>query len=249
MLISPFFLFSKRNKRDLFKLPTKTILLMIIIGIILAAHFAFWISSLRFTSVASSVLLVTAHPIFVTPFAHYYFKEKIKIKTIIGIFLSLTGVVVLVLGNYGLGSLSIDSFEGNILALLGGITAGLYIIGGRKIRKNVSLTNYAFIVYLTGAGVLFFLCLFTQSNLLNINLKDYQILILLALISGIFGHTFYNWTLKHLRTSIASVALLGEPLGSMILAYLIPWIQQTPSKYTIIGGIIILTGIYITAKE
>jgi drug/metabolite transporter (DMT)-like permease len=55
--------------------------------------------------------------------------------------------------------------------------------------------------------------------------------------------------LEHVRASLASVALLGEPLGSTLLAYIIPWINQTPSQYTIIGGGIILVGIYLTAKN
>jgi drug/metabolite transporter (DMT)-like permease len=71
----------------------------------------------------------------------------------------------------------------------------------------------------------------------------------MAIISGIFGHTLYNWLLKYIKTSIISVALLGEPLGSTILAYSIPWINQVPSIFTIIGGIIIIVGVYLTAKN
>ncbi len=71
----------------------------------------------------------------------------------------------------------------------------------------------------------------------------------MAIVSGIFGHTLYNWSLKHIRASVASVALLGEPLGSTILAFIFPWINQTPSYFTILGGAIILSGIYLTARQ
>ena len=71
----------------------------------------------------------------------------------------------------------------------------------------------------------------------------------MAILAGIMGHTLYNWSLEYVRASIASVVLLGEPIGSTILAIVIPWISQIPSEYTIIGGAIILTGIYLTARK
>ena len=83
----------------------------------------------------------------------------------------------------------------------------------------------------------------------NINIYSLQIILLMAGVSGIFGHTIYNWSLKHVKASLASVALLGEPIGSTILAIIIPGINQIPSNYTIIGGMIILSGIYLTSKE
>ena len=211
-------------------------------------HFVFWITSLTKTSVASSVLLVTAHPILVGPVSHYFFKERLSFINTIGISASMLGVTILVYGNYGLGSLTKDTLEGNILAMLGGVAAGLYILGGRKIRKTVSIVPYAFIVYSAGTIVLLIICLIFNAPIYNLNLKDYQIILLLAIVSGIFGHTLYNWCLKHIRASIASVALLGEPIGSTMLAFVIPWIHQIPSKYTMAGGVIILVGIYLTSR-
>jgi drug/metabolite transporter (DMT)-like permease len=249
LLILPVVLLHKKTRIELKKIPRSNFLIMIGIGIILAVHFALWITSLEFTSVASSVLLVTAHPVFVGPISHFFFKEKLSLVNTIGIVLSMTGVFILVAGNYGLGSLSIDSLEGNILAWLGGVAAGLYILGGRKIRKTVSVTSYAFIVYTTGTLVLFGICLFYSAPVYGLSLPAYGIILLMAIVSGILGHTIYNWSLEHVRASLASVALLGEPLGSTLLAIAIPWIQQIPSNYTLIGGTIILSGIYLTAKK
>lgn len=249
LLILPFVVFFKKTREEIKNLPRKTLLIMIIIGFILAAHFAFWITSLSYTSVASSVILVTAHPILVGPVSHFFFKEKLSIINSIGIIVSVVGVIILVTGNIQPGVDTIDTLEGNILAILGGVMAGLYILGGRKIRKTVSVTSYAFIVYSICAIVLFVLCIVFNSELINISLTDFEIFIIMAIVAGIFGHTLYNWSLKHVRASLASVALLGEPLGSTLWAILIPAIAQIPSKYTVFGGVIIILGIYLTARK
>ena len=249
LLILPLVLIHKKTRNELKKLQFKTFAVMIGIGIILAIHFALWITSLELTSVASSVLLVTAHPIFVGPISHFFFKERLSSINIIGIVVSMFGVSILVIGNYGLGSFTLNSIEGNILAWLGGIAAGLYILGGRKIRKTVSVTSYAFVVYSVGTVVLFFICLLFTAPLHGFDLYVYGIILLMAIVSGIFGHTLYNWSLAHVRAYIASVALLGEPLCSTILAIALPWIHQIPTKYTFLGGVFILFGIYLTAKK
>jgi len=249
LIIIPLVIFNKKTRKELLNLQYMTIIIMIGIGLILAAHFSLWVTSLKFTSVASSVILVTAHPFLVGPVSHYLFREKLSISNIIGIMLSILGVIILVYGNYGLSSIALDSLEGNILALLGGVAAGFYILGGRKMRKKISVTSYAFVVYGVSTIALLPICLIFNASLYNISIQDYQIILLMAIISGIFGHTFYNWSLKYVRTSIVSVALLGEPLASTLFAYAIPWIHQVPSEYTILGGAIIIIGIYLTASK
>jgi len=166
-----------------------------------------------------------------------------------GICISVMGVIILVLGNYGFNMFSLDSLEGNILAMLGGVAAGVYILGGRKIRKTVSVASYAFVVYSVSTITLFFICLFFGSPVYGLSSIDLGIILLMAFVAGILGHTLYNWSLEHIRASVASVALLGEPLGSTLLAFVIPWISQVPSYYTIIGGGVILLGIYLTTRN
>jgi drug/metabolite transporter (DMT)-like permease len=248
LLIFPFILIRKKTRDELRTLPQKTLLIMLVIGVILGTHFSLWITSLKMTSVASSVILVTAHPVLVAPVSFYFLKEKLSWLNALGIAISLAGVGVLVIGNYGFAAFGLDTIEGNILALLGGIAAGLYILGGRKLRKTVSTVSYAFVVYAVGTITLFFICLALSAPVYNLTITDYEIILLMALVSGIFGHTLYNWSLGYIRASVMSVALLGEPIGSSLLAYAIPWIHQEPSPYTIVGGGIILVGIYLTAR-
>jgi drug/metabolite transporter (DMT)-like permease len=248
LLLVPLIIIRKKTRDELRTLPRTTLVIMIVIGVILAAHFSLWISSLKMTSVASSVILVTAHPILVAPVSFYFLKEKLSWVNALGIAISLAGVGMLVIGNYGFAAFGLDTLEGNILALLGGIAAGLYILGGRTLRRKVSTVTYAFVVYAVGTITLFFICLTLAAPVYNLTTSDYLIILLMAVVSGIFGHTLYNWSLGYIRASVMSVALLGEPIGSSLLAYAIPWIHQEPSLHTIIGGGIILVGIYLTAR-
>ncbi len=249
LLILPFVLLHKKTREEIVGLSRSTMLIMVIIGLVLAAHFALWITSLKLTSVASSVILVTAHPLLVGPVSHFFLKERLSMLNSIGIVLSVFGVILLVYGNYGFSSQTVDTLEGNLLAILGGVAAGLYILGGRKVRKTVSVGSYALVVYAVGTLALFFICLLFNAPVYSLSLKDYTIIFLMAVLAGILGHTLYNWSLEYIRASLASVVLLGEPIGSSLLAYALPWINQVPSKYTVLGGGFILLGIYLTARN
>jgi len=246
LLVFTFIIFDRNRRKEISSLPPSQIIFMSLIGIILAAHFALWISSLEKTSVASSVILVTAHPVLVTPLAYLLFKEKPSLVNVGGIAISLIGVSILVTGNYGIRS---STLEGNILAMLGGAAAGLYILGGRKMRSNVSTFSYAFVVYAVASVTLLAMCLAFSSPLYGISMRDYGIIFLMALVSGMFGHTLYNYSLRYVHASLASVSLLGEPLGSAMLAFALPWIHQVPTVYTLAGGMLVIAGIYMTSRN
>jgi len=246
LLILPLLFLKNNIKEELRSLDRKELFLLVGIGIILAAHFSLWITSLTLTSVASSVILVTAHPVLVAPVSYFLLKERLSLINILGISISLTGVSILVIGNY---SFSSTTLEGNILAMLGGAAAGTYILGGRIFRKKLSTSTYVAIVYSTSTIALLVTCLMLKAPIYDLNPKDYWIILLMAIVAGLFGHTLYNWSLKYVKASVASVALLGEPIGSAFLAFILPWIHQIPSIYTIVGGSITLSGIYLTAKR
>ena len=249
LLLLPFVILNKKVRKEIREIPRSTLIVMVGIGLILSAHFAFWITSLEFTSVASSVMLVTIHPVLVAPAAHYLFKEKLSIVNLIGILVSISGVIILIYGNYGLSSLKLDTLEGNMLEILGGISAGFYILGGRRIRRNVSIATYAIVVYGVGTLALLVICIFFNAPVYGLDVNDYWIILLMAVVSGIFGHTLYNWSLEYIRASLASVVLLGEPFFSTLFAFAMPWVHQVPSEFTIAGGSIIILGIYMTSRN
>ncbi len=216
------------------------LIFMIGIGMILALHFGSWIASLDETSVASSVILVTSHPIFVAIVSHYIFREKLQIIGYTGIIIAFTGIIILTAGDYELGG---SNLRGDILALIGSIAAGTYILGGRRARRSVSLIPYVFIVYSICTLCLLAACFVVSAPLSPLPLREYGLFVLMAIVPTILGHTFYNYALKYVKAQIVSVSLLGEPIGSSILAYIL--LSEPAPRLTIIGGCLILPGIYL----
>lgn len=229
-----------RNLGEFKRITRSEFLFMIGIGVILALHFASWITSLNETSVASSVILVTSHPLFVAIVSHYVFKEKLQTLGYVGILIAFVGIIILSIGDY---SISGQNFRGDILALIGCFAAGAYILGGRKARKSISLVPYVFIVYSICTICLLLLCVIVSAPLYPLPQREYELFILMAIIPTIFGHTLYNFALKFVKAQVISVSLLGEPIGASILAFIL--LNEPAPFFTIIGGCLILPGIYL----
>jgi len=213
-------------------------------SLFLSLHFAFWIASLKYTSVASSVVLVTIHPIFVGIGSRLFLKERIGMNLVLGIALSVLGSGLI---SYGDMSLSKETLMGDGFALLGAIAASGYLLVGRKMRKDRDLLSYIFPVYSTAGLILILLSLISQKSFWGYSSSTYLYLFLLALIPQLMGHTTFNWALKYLPASVVAIAILGEPIGSTILAYFI--LGEGLTLWKIIGGISIFSGILIALKK
>jgi drug/metabolite transporter (DMT)-like permease len=228
------------GRKELLALPRKDLLIMVGIGAVLAAHFSLWIASLERTSVASSVVLVTSHPVLVAIVGHFVLKERLSAVNAAGIALGLTGVGILAQGDAGAGA---STLMGDLLAFLGGVCAGVYILGGRHTRQRVSLWVYAFVVYSFCAVFLLVGVAAAREPLLGLPASDWWLFLAMALVPSILGHTMYNWSLKHVPAAVVSVSLLGEPIGSTMLAFLI--FDEVPPQLAIVGAAIILVGIVL----
>ncbi|NIP34859.1 MAG: EamA family transporter, partial [Thermoplasmata archaeon] len=129
----------------------------------------------------------------------------------------------------------------DLLAFLGGVAAGVYILAGRRTRQRISLPVYAFLVYASCALFLLVAVVVTGTELFTLPAEEWWLFLLMALGPSILGHTMYNWTLRYVPASVVSVSLLGEPVGSSILAALL--LSEVPPEFTIVGGAVILVGI------
>jgi drug/metabolite transporter (DMT)-like permease len=213
-------------------------------GLFLSLHFAFWIASLKYTSVASSVVLVTTHPIFVGIGGWLFLKERLGLNLIFGIALSVLGSGLI---SYGDMSPSKEALMGDGFALLGAIAASGYLLVGRKMRKDRNLIFYIFPVYSTAGLILILLALIFQKPFFGYSSSTYFYLFLLALVPQLMGHTTFNWALRYLPASVVAITILGEPIGSTILAYFI--LSEGLTVWKILGGISIFSGIVIALKK
>ena len=213
-------------------------------GLFLSLHFAFWIASLKYTSVASSVVLVTTHPIFVGIGGWLFLKERLGLNLIFGFALSVLGSGLI---SYGDMSPSKEVLMGDGLALLGAIAASGYLLVGRKMRKDRNLISYILPVYSTAGLILILLGLIFQKPFFGYSSSTYFYLFLLALVPQLIGHTTFNWALRYLPASVVAITILGEPIGSTILAYFI--LGEGLTVWKVIGGISILAGILIALKK
>lgn len=213
-------------------------------GLFLSLHFAFWIASLKYTSVASSVVLVTTHPILVGIGSWLFLKERIGMNLVLGIVLSVLGSGLI---SYGDMTLSREAFTGDGLAILGAIAVSGYLLVGRKMRKDKDLFSYIFPVYSTAGLILILLSLFFQKSFWGYSPSTYLFLFLLALVPQLIGHTTFNWALKYFPAAIVAIAILGEPIGSTVLAYFI--LGEGLTIWKVLGGISIFAGILIALKR
>ena len=246
LLIAPVALLDPR--RSLWGLRRKEVFAMVGVGAILATHFTLWIGSLKLedvsVSVASSVILVTSHPLLVGVLSHFVLRERLNATMAVGIGLGFAGVIVIAVADSSARSASLI---GDLLAFLGGVAAGLYLLAGRRLRKRIPLLAYAFVVYVTATGVLFVYAIVLRESITPVGNVARELILFLgmAVIPQIGGHTLYNWSLRWVTAPIVSLSLVGEPIGSSLLAWVL--LDQVPGVAVGIGGALALVGIYLAA--
>lgn len=228
----------------------KDLILSVISGIILSVHFYTWFTSIKLTSIASSVVLVTTSPIFVAIFSFLFFKEKQSINIIIGIALSIIGSTILTVGDVNINNtLNLDknALIGDIFAIFGAIAAAIYMMIGSKVREKLDIIPYITITYTSSALTLLLISLLSGQTFAGYKPSSYIYMFLLAVIPQLIGHTSLNWALKHLKCSMVAIVTLGEPIGAAILGYL--FFKEGIDKYQYVGIFLILMAILIASKK
>ena len=213
-------------------------------GICLAAHFATWITSLSFTSIAASTTLVTTNPVWVALLCWLWFKEKLTRLTVIGIGVAFVGGVLIALGDTGAVSAGNNPALGNFLALVGAWMASLYFLLGREAqRRGLGIGSYVVVAYSTGALVLLPLPLIVGSNYVGYPVAVYLYILLMAVLSQVVGHTTLNWAVRWISPTLVTLAILFEPVGSSFLGYLI--FNEVPGLLVLVGAGVLLSGVAI----
>ena len=256
LLLAPLAL--TRHREEIKGLTSREITLGIFSGLFLTVHFATWISSLEYTSVASSAVFVATGPLWVALLSPALLNERLTRAAIVGLTLALLGGAVVGLSDACVIQNGIQCPElgqvlqgramwGNFLALAGAWAVTGYLIIGRKLRAKISLIPYIFVVYGISAIGLIIVMFAAGQSPFGYPIQTYGWIFLLALIPQIIGHSTFNWALGYLPAAFVAVTTLGEPVGSAILAFFI--LQETPPGIMIVGGILILFGIYLASRN
>jgi drug/metabolite transporter (DMT)-like permease len=214
-------------------------------GVFLAAHFATWIPSLDYTTVAASTVLVTTQPLWVAAIAYLAFRERLSRAAVIGILVALAGTAVVSGGDV---SLSGRAVFGDLLAVVGAVLAACYFVIGRGLRQQMSLLAYVSVCYTVCAVVMIPVVAASGQPFLDLRWQDWGLLVLMALAPQILGHTVFNYLLGEVEATVIAIAVMGEPVGASLLALAI--FGETPPWTAAVGGALILTGVYaaITAQ-
>jgi drug/metabolite transporter (DMT)-like permease len=239
LFLAPLTLFRRERTMD-----RRSLVWSVLSGVALAVHFVLWISSLEYTTVASSVLFMSTHPIFVGLGSILFLRERLSRVLLMGIVLAVLGGALIGFGDFRFGGLAL---RGDLLALGGGVMAAAYFLIGRRVRRTVSLAEYVATSYGTAAAVVLLLCLATRTRLVGFAPSTYGYLVLLAVVPQMIGHSTINWALKRLSASRVSVFVLGEPVAATLLA--IGLFGEVPSGLNLLGAAIILLGIYLSLRS
>lgn len=244
LILVPFAIWRARD--DLRGLSRRDWLGLAGVGVVLAVHFAAWITSLGLTSVAASVVLVTLHPVFVAVASRRLYGEGVGGLGMAGIVVALVGGLVITATDAASGP---SPLVGDLLALVGAAAAAVYFLAGRGYRRRLGLLAYVTPVYAASALVLGALLVLLPAPyggpLAGYPPREHAIFLALALFPMILGHTVLNWALRYVTAPVIATTILGEPLGATLLALVI--LREVPPAGVVAGGLLVLGGILVVA--
>src|SRR3989449_7415759 len=220
--------------------PRSLLPLTLLSGLLLAIHFWSWIASLRFTTVASSVVVVSLKPVFAWGLAAAWLREHPTRPEGWGIALAVSGASLIGVAD---ARLSLGALRGDGLALLGAVTGARDYVVGRRVRQTVGVWRYATGVYAVAAAALALLAVPAAVPLVGFPGRDWAVFGAMAAGPMLIGHTGMNYALRHFRATTVNVAALGEPVGATLLAWIIPAIHEVPRPLALSGGVLVLIGI------
>jgi drug/metabolite transporter (DMT)-like permease len=232
---------------ELRRLTARELLLPAASGILLALHFWTWIASLEYTSVASSTVLVTTNPLWVAIASALLLRERPGAATIAGIGLTVFGSGLIFVSDTGRADAGAAPALGNTLALAGALAASGYLLIGRALRGRIGLLAYVWLAYSAAAVTLVVAAVVTGQGVGGLTPNAWWFIIALALGPQLLGHTAFNWALRRLTATFVAVAILGEPVGSAALAWLM--LGERFGVLQFVGFVLLLAGIFLAARS
>ena len=241
LILTPFAL--RSHRAELRALTRADLLLAAASGLILAIHFATWVASLEYTSVLISVVLVGTSPLWSALFEVVFLRARLPRLVVIGLIAAFIGGLVIGLaGGTSSGSES-AVLRGALLSLAGAIAFAIYLVIGRKLRAKLSLMPYIWLVYGFAAIFLLMINFGTGTPITGYTPRAYLMILLLALVPQLIGHTSFNYSLRYLSATFVGIATQVEPIGSGLAAYLI--FTEVPLPMQLLGSLAVLVGVMV----
>ncbi|MFC4769359.1 DMT family transporter [Effusibacillus consociatus] len=241
VLMVPFLLSIRSTVlRSLASLNKRDYWLCLVSGIALAFHFVTWFASFQYTSVASSVVFVSLQPLFTFIGSIWIFKESMSRNSWLGGILAIIGSIVIGWGDFSSGT---SILFGDFLALFSAFLVSIYWLIGQHVRTRADSATYTFLVYSISTIALFVYVLSGGGSILSPQPIDWLWFVCLAIFPTLLGHSIFNWVIRWIPASVLSVSILGEAVGSSILAYFV--FGEIVSFQQVTGGIVLLTGIVL----
>ena len=232
-----------RHRRELLALKKREVLLCLLSGASLGLHFSTYFESLRFTSIASSVVLVDTEVLFVALISILLFKKKLTSKAWIAVALALLGSVIIAMADTAAGS---DALRGDLLALSGAFFVAVYTLIGSVCRRSVSTTVYTFLVYLAAALTVLSITLLSGVPIAGYGTVNYFTGFGMTVFCTLLGHSIFSWGLKYLPPAFISTVKLLEPVFASLLGLLL--FGEVPGILTLLGGAVIIAGIALYSR-
>jgi drug/metabolite transporter (DMT)-like permease len=206
-------------------------------GLLLAAHFATWVPSLDYTSVASATALVSTQPVWAALLAQRM-GTRIPGRAWAGIAVAVAGAALVTGVDV---TVSARALAGDVLAVAGGACAAAYMVVGNRVRQSVSTTAYTTVCYLTTALALLVVCVVGGQSLGGYSGETWLKLALLTLGAQLLGHSLFNRVLRTTSATVVSLAILFEVPGATLLAAV--WLHQTPHAEAVPGLVLLIAGV------
>ena len=243
LLLTPVALGTKSIREEIFRAEKKSVLLCILSGICLAAHFTSWFESLKHTSVASSTAIVCTEVIWVSIGFCLFMKGKMNWKVILCIAVMVGGSMLIAFSDSMTGQ---NQLYGDFLAVVGAVSVAGYTLIGKEMRKSMTTTAYTYIVYVTCALVLVGAVLLQGYGVSDFSIRTVGAGFFLGVVSTILGHSVFSWCLKYFSPSFVSGVRLLEPVIASVVAVFL--FKEIPAVMQVLGGVIVLLGVFAYSK-
>ena len=236
----PFLLFRAEARAEVRRLKGAQWGKIIAAGLFLALHYVMWFESLRFTSIASSTVLVSLQPLFSIALERVFLGSKLKATAIVGCAIALAGCVIIGAGDFQASGMSL---VGDVIAFLAAGVIALYFFIGQKVRQETSAVTYSVLSYLASSVALAVYIGIQGNSFAGYTTVTWLAFLGLALVSTIGGQFIFNLLLKKLPASAVTMSILAEPVGTCILAYL--FLHESISLQQLVGIVVIIGGLSI----